>query len=90
MELILPIETFIKQFIFSLTMVKLKLNPRQDSTTKIISLSTKDNKIVEMKLRKLVRTLGKSGYVSVPKELIGKAVEISFNSKILKGGNKSG
>lgn len=42
------------------------------------SIIRNNNKISEMKIKKVVRSLGNTGYISLPGELIGKYVEIYY------------
>lgn len=41
-----------------------------------VNLSTKDDKITSVIIKDVVKKLGRSGYVALPKALIGKYVEI--------------
>ena len=45
------------------------------------------NKIVEMVIKDTVKAIGDSGFVSFPKELVGKYVEIKI--KLLNGGDNN-
>lgn len=44
----------------------------------VVSKISKDGKLLELNLKVVVRKIGNSGYVTVPKELIGKYVEIIY------------
>lgn len=47
----------------------------------IKTLLKSDDEIVEMEIQKIVKKLGDSGYVSVPKELIGEYITISYKKE---------
>lgn len=52
---------------------------KSKSKTRITrKLLTQDDDIIEMDILDEVKTLGRSGYVSVPKQLIGKKVVIHY------------
>ena len=56
----------------------MKTNKKETRPEIIETLLKENNKIVEMKIRKVVRKLGDSGFVSVPRELIGKYISIHY------------
>ena len=39
------------------------------------------NEVIELRMRKIVKKIGDGGHVSIPKELIGKEVFITFKEK---------
>jgi len=43
------------------------------------NISYENNKIVKFNSQKKVKKLGNGGYVLIPRELIGKIVEINYN-----------
>lgn len=49
---------------------------KTDKPRIIVSLITKEDKIAEAVIKDIVKKVGDSGYVSLPKELIGKYVKI--------------
>ena len=51
-------------------------------TNKLSILHTNDKgKIISYKARKIVKPIGSSGYVLLPKKLIGKIVEVFYGIK---------
>ena len=51
---------------------------RDTEKPEIRILVKKGNEIVEMNIKSKVRSLGRSGYISVPRELLGKYVEVKY------------
>jgi len=50
---------------------------KPEITRKVI----KGNKIIELEIKKIVKKMGGSGYISVPAELIGKRVLILYKEE---------
>lgn len=56
---------------------------RDNEKPKIITLLKKGNEIIEMEIKCKVKKIGRTGYISVPKELIGKYVKLNFKKRSL-------
>ena len=55
---------------------------KQNKPRIILSLSRENDKIIKLSIKDIVKKLSRSGYVALPKELIGKYVNI--NLEVLK------
>ena len=54
---------------------------KQNKPRIILSLSRENDKIIKLSIKDIVKKLSRSGYVALPKELIGKYVELKIEVK---------